>query len=159
VRSDLEFQRIYEFLSRLRKEFEPRRAQLLARGPVPISEVLSELRAEETRLRGAGFLEVPFVLAARGPPSSPAPSTQLRSPVPPILPAQGSSQHQQHRGQDRRPARHCTYYNRDGHTVSNCYTRDPSLRRQHQARVSSGSSGSSAAAPTDLDLIDGAVLM
>jgi hypothetical protein len=58
----LEFQRVYEFLSRLRKEFEPRRAQLLARGRVLISEVLSELRAEETRLCGAGFLEVPYVL-------------------------------------------------------------------------------------------------
>jgi hypothetical protein len=132
VRLDLEFQRVYEFLSRFCKEFEPRRAQLLARGPIMISEVLSELRAEETRLCGAGFLEVPLVLAARGPPSSPAPSTRLRSPVPPILPTpqgQGSSQHQQQRGQDRRPARHCTYYNRDGHIVSNCYTRDPSLRR------------------------------
>ena len=40
VRSDLEFQRVYEFLSRLRQEFEPRRAQLLARGRVPISAVL-----------------------------------------------------------------------------------------------------------------------
>jgi hypothetical protein len=93
---DLEFQRVYEFLSRFRKEFEPRRVQLLARGPVLISEVLSELRAEETRLLGASFLEVPLVLAARGPPSSPAPSTRLRSPVPPILPTpqgQCSSQH------------------------------------------------------------------
>jgi hypothetical protein len=130
VRSDLEFQRIYEFLSRLRKEFEPRRAQLLARGRVPISEVLSELRAEETRLRGAGFLEVPSVLAARGAPPSPAPLPQLRSPAPPILSThqgQHQTQHQQPRGQDRRPLRHCTYCNRDGHTVSNCYTRDPSL--------------------------------
>jgi hypothetical protein len=96
VCSDLEFQRFYEFLSRLRKEFEPHRAQLLAHGRVPIFEVLSELRAEETRLRGAGFLEVPSALAARGPPPSPAPSTQLRSPVLPILPSpqgQGSSQH------------------------------------------------------------------
>jgi hypothetical protein len=148
------------FLSWLRKEFEPRRAQLLARGRVPISEVLSELRAEETRLRGAGFLEVPSVLAARGPPPSPAPSTQLWSPVPPILPTpqgQGSrqhqSQHQQHRGQDRHPARHCTYCNRDGHTASNCYTSDPSLHHQHQARVSSSSSGSSAVAPIDQDII------
>jgi hypothetical protein len=73
VRSDLEFQRVYEFLSRLCKEFEPRRAQLLARGHLPISEVLSELRAEETRLRGAGFLEVPSVLAARGAPPLSAP--------------------------------------------------------------------------------------
>jgi hypothetical protein len=77
VRSDLEFQRVYEFLSRLRKEFEPRRAQLLARGHVPNSEVLCELRAEEARLRGSGFLEVPSVLAARGAPPSPAPLPQL----------------------------------------------------------------------------------
>ncbi|SPT20807.1 unnamed protein product [Triticum aestivum] len=54
TRSDLEFQRVHEFLSRLRSEFEPRRAHLLARGRVPISEVLAELRAEETRLRSAG---------------------------------------------------------------------------------------------------------
>jgi hypothetical protein len=92
VRSDMEFQRVYELLSRLRKEFEPRRAQLLARGRVPISEVLSELRVEETRLRGARFLEVPSMLAARGRPSSPA-LTQLRSPAPPILPTpQGQGQ-------------------------------------------------------------------
>jgi hypothetical protein len=55
--------------------------------------VLSELRAEETRLHGAGFLEVPSVLAAHGPPPSPTPSTQLRSPVPPILPTT-QGQHQ-----------------------------------------------------------------
>ena len=58
VRSDVEFRRIHEFLSRLRTEFEPRRAQLFARGRVPISEVLTELRAEETRLRGAGLLRI-----------------------------------------------------------------------------------------------------
>jgi hypothetical protein len=123
VRSDLEFQQVYEFLSRLRKEFEPRCAQLLARGRVPISEVLSELRAEETRLRGAGFLEVPSVLAARGAPPSPAPLPQLRSPAPPILPThqgQHQSQHQQPHGQDRCPTRHCTYFNRDGHIASSC---------------------------------------
>jgi hypothetical protein len=101
VRSDLEFQRVYEFLSRLRKEFEPRRAQLLARGYVPLSEVLSELRAEEIRLRGIGLLEVPSVLAVRGAPPLPAPLPQLRSPALPILPThqgQHQSQHQQPRG-------------------------------------------------------------
>ncbi|XP_037475223.1 uncharacterized protein LOC119352739 [Triticum dicoccoides] len=56
TRSDLEFQRVHEFLSRPRSEFEPRRAHLLARGRVPISEVLAELRTEETRLRSAGLL-------------------------------------------------------------------------------------------------------
>jgi hypothetical protein len=61
--------------------------QLLVRGRVPISDVLSELRAEETRLRGAGFLEIPSVLTARGAPPSPAPLPQLRSPAPPILPS------------------------------------------------------------------------
>ncbi|XP_071681828.1 uncharacterized protein [Lolium perenne] len=39
VRANLEFQHVFEFLSRLRKEFDPRRAQLLARGRVPLSEV------------------------------------------------------------------------------------------------------------------------
>ena len=66
--------------------FEPRRAQLLARGRVPISKVISELRAEETRLRGAGLLEVPSVLAAHGPSSSTASVPSSRSPTPPLLP-------------------------------------------------------------------------
>ena len=80
MRSDLEFHRLHEFLSRLRPEFEPRRAHLLARGRVPISEVLAELRAEETRLRSAGLLVVPTVLAAR----APVPSARLTTP--PLLP-------------------------------------------------------------------------
>ncbi|KAK1606861.1 hypothetical protein QYE76_030534 [Lolium multiflorum] len=104
--ADLEFQRVFEFLSRLRKEFEPRRAQLLARGRVPLSEVLAELCAKETRLRGAGLLEVPSVLAARGPPvpsarGPPMPPASLQSQAPSILstpPVQGQSQPQQPRG-------------------------------------------------------------
>ncbi|XP_044965798.1 uncharacterized protein LOC123426086 [Hordeum vulgare subsp. vulgare] len=67
MRFDLEFQRVHEFLARLRFEFEPWRAHLLARDHVPIIEVLAELRAEETRLRSAGLLAVPFVLAVRAP--------------------------------------------------------------------------------------------
>jgi hypothetical protein len=105
--------------------------------------VLSELRAEETHLHGDGLLEVPSVLAARGPPLSSAPSTQPRSSVPPIPTPPGQGQIQ-HRGQGRPPPRHCTYCNKDGHTWASCYTRDPSLRPQSQARVQSGSSGSSA---------------
>ena len=64
TRSDLEFQRVHEFLSRLRSEFKPRRAHLLARGHVPISEVLAELRAKDTRFCSAGLLVIPSVLAA-----------------------------------------------------------------------------------------------
>jgi hypothetical protein len=51
----LEFER--EFLSLLHPEFEPRHAQLLARGRVPL--------AKETHLRGAGLLGVSSVLAGR----------------------------------------------------------------------------------------------
>ncbi|SPT15922.1 unnamed protein product [Triticum aestivum] len=49
VRADLEFHRVYEFLSRLRKELEPRRAQLFAHGRISLMEALSKIRAEETR--------------------------------------------------------------------------------------------------------------
>ena len=152
----MEFQRVYEFLSRLRKEFEPRRAQLLARGHVPISKVLSELRAEETRLRGVGLLEVPSVLAARGPPSSPVPPT--RATAPPLLPTpQGSGQsHGQGRGS--RPRSHCTYCDMDGHTESRCYTKQRDLRQQKASaspgtRAPSGSSGSSPAGFTEQDIV------
>jgi hypothetical protein len=155
VRADLEFQRVYEFLSQLRKEFEPRRAQLLARGRVPLSEVLSELRAEETRLRGVGLLEVPSVLAARGPL---VPSAPLRSPVPPIVstpPVQGQSHSQQPRGQNRHPCPTCSYCGKPGHDFSSCWRRDPSLRQQFHVCQQAGSSGSSTVALSEQDIIRG----
>uniref|UniRef100_A0ACD5UKF8 Uncharacterized protein n=1 Tax=Avena sativa TaxID=4498 RepID=A0ACD5UKF8_AVESA len=140
VRADLEFQRVFEFSSQLRKEFEPRRAQLLARGRVPLSEVLAELRAEETRLRGAGLLEVPSILAAHGPPVLPASSRSLAPPLLSAPPAQGQRQSQQPRG-SRPPCAHC---GKPGHDISGCWTRDPCLRQQYLACRLSGSSGSSA---------------
>jgi hypothetical protein len=82
--------------------------------------VLSELRAEETRLHGAGLLEVPSVLAARGPP---VPSAPLRSLVLPILstpPVQGQSQPQQPHGQNRNPRPPCSYCGKPGHDFSSC---------------------------------------
>lgn len=43
--------RLYEFLSRLRPEFENVRAQLLTRRPRPsLSKAMPKLRTEETRL-------------------------------------------------------------------------------------------------------------
>jgi hypothetical protein len=63
----MEFQCVYVLLSRLCKDFEPRRAQFLAWGSVPILEVLSERRAKETHLCGADLLEVPSVFAPRIP--------------------------------------------------------------------------------------------
>jgi hypothetical protein len=45
-------------------DVQPRDAQLLPRGHVTLSVVLFEIRAEETRLCGAGMLGVSSVLAA-----------------------------------------------------------------------------------------------
>jgi hypothetical protein len=62
--------------------FDPRRAQLIARGCVLISEVLSEFHAEETHLRGAGLLTIPTILVAR------TRAALVPSPysIPPLLP-------------------------------------------------------------------------
>lgn len=59
-----EFHHIYEFLSRLCKEFEPWHAQLFAHGHISLMEALCEIRAKETRLRGVGLLNVPSVVVA-----------------------------------------------------------------------------------------------
>ena len=109
MRADLEFHRVYEFLSRLHKEFEPRRAQLFARGRISLMEALSEIRAEETRLRGAGLLEVPSVLATRVPAMTAAP-TPSHSSAPPLLPTPTGGQ-----GWSRP---HCGYCKMDGHVES-----------------------------------------
>jgi hypothetical protein len=82
VRSDLGFQRLYEFLSRLRKEFEPRCLPMVVFSfqRCCLSFVL------RTRLRGARLLDVTSMLANRGPPSSsPTPSTPLLRHFNPLL--------------------------------------------------------------------------
>ncbi|XP_040249942.2 uncharacterized protein [Aegilops tauschii subsp. strangulata] len=142
VRSDLEFQRVYGFLSRLRGEFEPRRAQLFARGRVPISEVLSELRAEETRLHGAGLLQVPSVLAARGA----TPPVSSRSSAPPLLPTPLGSEVRSREGRSR-PRTHCDYCNRDGHPESDCFKKKCDMRNRER-NSSSGTRASSSTLST-----------
>jgi hypothetical protein len=74
-------------LSRLRKEFESHRAQLVVRGRVSISEVLPELLIK-TPLRGVGLLDVSSVLATHGSSSSSAPLTLSRPAAPPLLTTQ-----------------------------------------------------------------------
>jgi hypothetical protein len=105
VRYDLEFQRVYEFLSRLRPEFEPRRAQLIDRGHVPLSVVLSKLRAEETRLCGAGLLGIPSVLVARVPTVLAAAPGPSRSSAPPLLATPSDGMGHSLSGVGRRPLR------------------------------------------------------
>jgi hypothetical protein len=65
----LELHRTYDFLTRLRDEFEPLCAQLLARRPyVSLMDALIEVYNEEIRLRDAShdtsLLESAIVLAA-----------------------------------------------------------------------------------------------
>ncbi|KAM3255191.1 hypothetical protein ACQJBY_048528 [Aegilops geniculata] len=146
VQANLEFHRVYEFLSRLRKEFEPRRAQLFARGRISLMEALSEIRAEETRLRGAGLLEVPSVLATRAP-TPPAAPTPSRSSAPPLLPTPS--------GGSGRPRPHCDYCNNDGHLESQCYTKKKHLRK---ARSSSSGTSSSTSTPSAIALTEQDIL-
>jgi len=54
----LETRRTYDFLSRLRDEFEQLRAQLVSRVPcVSLMEALAAVRNEELRLRSVGLLQ------------------------------------------------------------------------------------------------------
>jgi hypothetical protein len=48
--------RTYDFLTRLRDEFEPLHAQLLARNPyLSLMDALAEVRKEEIHFRDAGL--------------------------------------------------------------------------------------------------------
>jgi hypothetical protein len=89
----LELRRTYYFLTRLHDEFEPLRAQLLARHPyVSLMDALTEVHNEEIRLRDAGLLQSATVLATHSSagsssPARPAASVPLASPpvVPPTV--------------------------------------------------------------------------
>ncbi|EEE60658.1 hypothetical protein OsJ_14109 [Oryza sativa Japonica Group] len=57
--SHMDLRRIYDFLTRLRSEYESIRAQLLARHPrVTLMEALTEIHSEEIRLREAGAISI-----------------------------------------------------------------------------------------------------
>jgi hypothetical protein len=61
----LELHQTYDFLTQLCDEFEPLRAQLLARRPyVSLMDALAEVRNEEVCLHDAGLLQSATVLAA-----------------------------------------------------------------------------------------------
>ena len=88
---------------------------------VPISKVLFELRAEETRLRGASLLEVPSVLAARSPatPPSALDTSCLSASAHTPSPANGGG----------RPRRHCDYCGNLGHIESDCFKKMRDISR------------------------------
>ncbi|EAZ12182.1 hypothetical protein OsJ_02065 [Oryza sativa Japonica Group] len=130
-RVQTETTRLYEFLSHLRPEFEPVRAQLLARRPRPsLLETLPELRAEETRCREAGIgfaQQSTSVLVAQGLPSQVHVSAQpvvVPSPLPVAAGAPSTPS-----------GIVCGYCSKTGHTASVCYKK----KRDQSRRTSQGS--------------------
>ena len=120
---------------------------MFARGRISLMEALSEIRAEETRLRGAGLLEVPSVLATRASSTPPAAPPHSRSSAPPLLPTPS--------GGSGRPRPHCDYCNNDGHIESQCYTKRKHLRKARSSSSGTPSSTSiaSAIALTEQDIL------
>jgi hypothetical protein len=131
----LELRRTYDFLTRLRDEFEPLRAQLLARRPyVSLMDALAEVRNEETHLCDADLLQSATVLVARSSASHsssarPTASVSLTSPsfVPPA--ARGESD-----------GLHCAHCSHDDHVEAFCYRKKKA--QAHRSSQSTGSGGS-----------------
>jgi hypothetical protein len=139
----LELRRTYDFLTRLRDEIEPLRAQLLACHPyVSLMNILGEDHNEETHLCDVDLLQSTTILATR---SLPGRSSSARSaaPVPlaspPVVPptAHGES-----------VGLHCDHCGRDGHVKVFCYRKKKAqkaqTRRFSQGTGSGGSERSSA---------------
>ena len=114
-------------MTRLRTEFEPLRAQLLARHPcVTLMEAITEVRNEETRLLDAGLLQYSSVLAVGSPSSwSLAPPSVPSSTTPPSSMAPSP-------GNGGGKGLQCDYCGRSGHVEAFCYR-----KRKAQARRSS----------------------
>jgi hypothetical protein len=130
-----ELHRTYDFLTRLRDEFEPLCAQLLAHRPyVFLMDALAEVRNEEVCLRDADLLQSVTVLAARsssGRSSSAHPTAPMPLASPPVVPpaARGKSGGLHYK--------HCGH---DGHVESFCY-RKKKAQKSHARRSSHGTSG------------------
>jgi hypothetical protein len=121
----LELRQTYDFLTRLRDEFESLRAQPLSRRPyVSLMDALAEVRNKEVRLHDAGLLLSATVLAARSSTSCslsarPTASVPLVSPsvVPPA--ARGES-----------GGLHCAHCGRDGHVETFFYRKKKAQKAQ-----------------------------
>jgi hypothetical protein len=131
----LELGETYDFLTRVCDEFEPLRAQLLARRPyVSLMDALAEIHNEETHLHDASLLQSSTILAARslvGLSSTTRPAAPVPLASPPVVPptAHGES-----------VGLHC---GRDGHVEAFYYKKKKAQKAQAQARCSSqGTTGS-----------------
>ncbi|XP_022685243.1 uncharacterized protein LOC101770506 [Setaria italica] len=108
----LELRRTYDFLTRLRDEFEPLHAQLLARHPcVSLMEALAAVRNEETRLLTAGLMRYSSVLAV---------SSSTRPAVP--------------SSESRGGGLKCDWCGKDNHVEAFCYRKKKAQSREGQSR-------------------------
>jgi hypothetical protein len=104
----LELRRTYNFLTRLRDEFEPLHAHLLAYHPyVSLMDALAEVHNEEVHLCDAGLLQSTTVLVAhssagRSSSTHPAAPVPIASPlvVPPAARGESGGLHCDHCGRD-----------------------------------------------------------
>jgi hypothetical protein len=128
----LELHQTYDFLTRLRDEFEHLRAQLLARRPyVSLMDALIEVRNEEVHLHDAGLLQSATVLVARSSAScslSARPTASVPLASPPVVPptARGES-----------GGLHCAHCGHDGHVEAFCYRK----KKAQAHRSSQGTDG------------------
>jgi hypothetical protein len=131
----LELHRTYDFLTRLHNEFEPLRAQLLARRPyVSLMYTLAEVRNEEIRLRDADLLQSATVLAARSSvdrSSSARPATPVTLASPPVIPSAACGES---------GGLHYDHCGRDGHVEAFCYRKKKAQKAQ-ACRSSQGTDG------------------
>lgn len=112
--SHTQFRPLYDFLTRPCDEFEPLRAQLLARHPkVTLFEALTEVCSEEFHLHNRGILSIPSALTAR----ISTPSSSSRPTAPPTT---------------SKADLRCTYC-KEGHLEHHCFKKkDITARRTGQ---------------------------
>jgi hypothetical protein len=126
----------YDFLTRLRDEFVPLRAQLLARRPyVSLMGTLAEIRNEENRLRDASLLQSATILVARslnGHFSSARPSAPVPLASSLVVPPTA-------RGENV-GGLHCDHYGHDGHVEAFCYRKKKA--QAHRSSQGTGGTGS-----------------
>jgi hypothetical protein len=112
----LELRRTYDFLTRLRDEFEPLCAQLLARRPyVSLMDALVVVYNEEVRLRDVGLLQSATILAPRSSASrssSTRPTALVPLASPPVVPPAARCES---------GGLHCAHCGHDGHVEAFCY--------------------------------------
>jgi hypothetical protein len=120
-------------LTQLHNEFEPLRAQVLARHPcVSLIDALAEVRNEETHLQDASLLRVSSILVARSSVACPAAPVPLDSPLVALSASRGTC-----------TGLHCDHYSRDGHVEAFFYRKKkPQKAQTHHSSHGTGDSSS-----------------